>query len=220
MNTSGWKRREATHFVKRVFSTTCIDYYIPIIASTIAAATILASLTKGRHVMYRLSIVLLASLCMLFAGYSAAQTAPAVRIQPLQIRKAPAVNPAAIRITPLVIAPIADPEAQVQAEMKREQDKRDDISTALAKVSANYSKLTFTPAIGNSCVDPDTTWNPRSGESFVCVGRTTCIGRSSRWSKNRINPCEPGVTIDKCVHSNECKADSLCDVGRQTCVPR
>jgi hypothetical protein len=169
--------------------------------------------------MDRFFKLLLVSAGVLWAGHAAAQTPAVPRINNLQLKTAPLVAPAAnpVRLAPGVVVPL-DAEAQVQAEIKRQQKKRDDISAALAKVGANFSKLTFTPATGNSCVDPDTTWNPRSGESFACIGMTTCIGRMSRWSKNRFNPCEPGVVIDSCVISDECKSGSLCDVGAKTCV--
>lgn len=172
--------------------------------------------------MDRFSKLLFVSVCMLFAGHAAAQTPPVNQINTLQLKRvAPVVNPAAVsRVTPAVIALPVDAEAQVQAEMKREQKKRDDISSTLARVGASFSRLTFTPVTGNSCVDPDTTWNARSGVSFSCAGMTTCTGRASRWSKNRTNPCEPGVVIDSCVHSDECKAGSLCDTGAQKCVRR
>lgn len=165
--------------------------------------------------MNRCTRLLSVSLWMLWAGSAAAQPAPTPRIDMLQLKKAP--NPAAARLAPGVVVPV-DAEALVQAEIKREQKKRDEINAALAKVGANYSKLTYTPATGNSCVDPDTTWNPRSGESFSCSGMTTCIGRMSRWSKNRTNPCEPGVVIDSCVISDECKGGSTCDTAAKKCV--
>lgn len=152
---------------------------------------------------------------VLLAGHALAQTAPPPRINTLQLKK---VTPAVL-VAPGVLVPI-DAETQVQAEIKRQQKYNSDISSSLAKVGANFSRLTFTPVTGNACVDPDTTWNARSGESFTCAGRTTCIGRMSRWSKNRSNPCEPGVVIDSCVISDECKAGTLCDVGAKTCVPR
>ena len=168
--------------------------------------------------MHRFSNMVLVSIGMLIAAHAAAQVPPPARINNIQLKKAAPVNPAAIlRVAPGVALP-ADPEAQVQADIKRLEKKRDDISSALAKVGANYSKLTYTPATGNSCVDPDTTWNPRSGESFSCIGMTTCIGRMSRWSKSRSNPCEPGVTIDSCVITDECKTGSVCDTGAKKCV--
>lgn len=173
--------------------------------------------------MYRFSRLLFASLWLLMAGNAPAQETATAPIKVLQLKKMPATTaqplatPAAVpRLAPGVLA--MDPEAQVQAEIKREQKKRDQINAALAKVGANYSKLTFTPATGNSCIDPDTTWNPRSGESFTCTGMTTCVGRMSRWSKSRTNPCEPGVTIDSCVTSDECKMGSTCDTGKKQCV--
>jgi hypothetical protein len=171
--------------------------------------------------MDRFAKLLFVSLSMLFAGSALAQATQATRINTIPLKNpAPAVNPAAIsRIAPAVIALPADAEAQVQAEIKRQQKKRDDISSTLAKVGANSSKLSYALA-ANSCIDPDTTWNARSGESFSCVGRTTCNGRMSRWSKSRTNPCEPGATIDSCIHSDECKTGSLCDTGAQKCVPR
>jgi hypothetical protein len=175
--------------------------------------------------MDRFCKVLFVSACVLFGGNAVAQATPAARINTIQLKNAapaaqvaPSSNSAAIsRVAPGIAIPV-DAEAQVQAEIKRQQKKRDDISNALARVGANFSKLTYTPATGNSCIDPDTTWNPRSGESFSCVGMTTCIGRMSRWSKNRSNPCEPGVTIDSCVISDECKAGSVCDTGAKKCV--
>jgi hypothetical protein len=162
--------------------------------------------------MNQLFRVLFVSIGLLLAGQATAQMAP------IQLKKPPVVANPAVLQAPLKLVLPADPEALVQSEIKRLQKKRDDISAALAKVGANYSKLTYTPATGNSCVDPDTTFNPRSGESFACVGMTTCIGRMSRWSKNRFNPCEPGVTIDSCVTSDECKGGSVCDTGAQRCV--
>jgi hypothetical protein len=172
--------------------------------------------------MDRIFKLLFVSLWVLFAGSAAAQT-PVPRITPLEIKKplpagmiAPIATPS--RAVPAGVTLAVDEEALVQAEIKRQVKKRDDISSALAKVGAAYSKLTYTPVTGNSCIDPDTTWNARSGESFTCSGMTTCNGRSSRWSKNRFNPCEPGVTIDSCVVSTECKGGSVCDVPAQKCV--
>jgi hypothetical protein len=168
-----------------------------------------------RVLMTNFSRLFLLSVWLFMAGNAAAQQTQGAPLKGLQINK---INPAVAppRLAPGVL--VMDPEAQVQAEIKREQKKRDQINAALAKVGANYSKLTYTPVTGNSCVDPDTTWNARSGETFTCSGMTTCIGRSSRWSKNRTNPCEPGVTIDSCVISDECKSGSTCDTGRKMCV--
>ena len=176
--------------------------------------------------MNRFTRLFLVSLCVLWANGAAAQPTPTPRIDMLQLKKSTApnpnlpstVNPAAVsRLAPGVTVPV-DQEALVQAEIKREQKKRDEISAALAKVGANFSKLTYTPVTGNACIDPDTTWNARSGESFSCSGMTTCIGRMSRWSKSRTNPCEPGVTIDSCVISDECKGGSTCDTAAKRCV--
>lgn len=165
--------------------------------------------------MGRFFNTLLVSAGMLIAADAAPQAVPVARINAIQLKNAaPVVNPAVVTR----IAIPLDTEALVQAEIKRQQKKRDDISAALAKVGASYSRLTYTPATGNSCIDPDTTWNPRSGESFSCVGMTTCIGRMSRWSKNRFNPCEAGVVIDSCVTSDECKGGSVCDTGAKKCV--
>src|SRR3954462_5076819 len=106
--------------------------------------------------MNRCTRLFLVSLWMSWAGSAAAQPAPTPRIDMLQLKKGtvPAPNPAAVRLAPGVVVPV-DAEALVQAEIKREQKKRDEINAALAKVGANYSKLTYTPATGNSCVDPD-----------------------------------------------------------------
>ncbi len=173
--------------------------------------------------MEKICKLLVISACMLFAGHAVSQPAPTPRIAPLQLKTAPpainTVNPAVItRIAPGAATLAVDPEGQVQAEIKRQVKKRDAISVALAQVNSNFSKLTFTPVTGNSCVDPDTTWNARSGESFTCSGLTTCIGRMSRWSKSRTNPCEPGVSIDSCVITDECKTGSVCDTGAKKCV--
>ena len=176
--------------------------------------------------MNRFTRLFLVWLCVLWANGAAAQPTPTPRIDMLQLKKSTAPNPnppstvnpaAASRLAPGVTVPL-DQEALVQAEIKREQKKRDEISAALAKVGANFSKLTYTPLTGNACIDPDTTWNARSGESFSCSGMTTCIGRMSRWSKSRTNPCEPGVTIDSCVISDECKGGSTCDTAAKRCV--
>lgn len=176
--------------------------------------------------MDRFCTMLCVSMWFLLAGHAAAQTAAPPRINTLELKKvtpgvliAPSADPSAARLAPGVAVPL-DAEAQVQADIKRQQKFNADISSSLAKVGANLSRLSFTPVTGHSCIDPDTTWNARSGESFTCVGRTTCIGRMSRWSKSRTNPCEPGVVIDSCVISDECKAGSLCNVGAKTCVPR
>lgn len=115
-------------------------------------------------------------------------------------------------------APPQDTEALVQAEIKRLQQDRDRITKTMANVGENYSKITYTPDIGNSCNGPDSTWNPHSGEIYQCTGLTTCMGRLSRWSKNRTNPCEPGVVIDSCVVSSECKLGSVCDTAQSKCI--
>lgn len=173
----------------------------------------------------RAALKFIVAMSVLAAAHAAAQPVPAQPVKPLQLKNmapilkvAPVQNPATVsRVNPGVTLPV-DEEAQVQAEIKRLQKKRDDISAALAKVSSNFSKLTYTPVGSNSCIDPDTTWNIRSGESFTCVGLTTCNARMSRWSKSRTNPCEAGVTIDSCVISTECKSGSVCDTGAQKCI--
>lgn len=138
------------------------------------------------------------------------------KVAPPVVKMAPNADAASvIRLAPGVVL---DPEAQVQAEIKRQVKIRDSLNSTLAKVGSNYSKLTFTPVTGNSCIDPDTTWNARSGESFACTGLTTCNARMARWSKSRTNPCEAGVTIDSCVISDECKSGSVCDVGAKRCI--
>jgi hypothetical protein len=174
--------------------------------------------------MFRILRLLMVPAWMLVAGHAAAQPAPPAPVKPMQLKNitplkvVPMANPAAApRLAPGVTLPV-DEEAQVQAEMKRQQKMRDQISATLAKVGSNFSKLTYTPVGSNSCIDPDTTWNVRSGETYTCVGQTTCTARMARWSKSRTNPCEAGVTIDSCVITDECKTGSVCDVGKRTCI--
>ncbi len=170
--------------------------------------------------------VLAASVFFFMAGNVTAETPPAIRagtiqqIKPSASQPAPAATRIAPAVNPSALAPqkVVDTETQVQDEIKRLKKQRDDIVNATAKVGASFSKLTFTPVTGNSCVSDDRTWNSRSGESFACAGATTCNARAGRWSKNRFNPCEPGVVIDSCVTSNECKAGSVCDTSKSICV--
>ncbi|MES2320050.1 MAG: hypothetical protein V4631_21435 [Pseudomonadota bacterium] len=171
--------------------------------------------------MDKLTKLLFISVCMLFAGNAVAQATPVARINTLQLKNTPpVVNPAAVSRLGQVAIALPLTEEQVQAEIKVQRKKNDDVSNAIRKVDASFTRVNSTPATGNSCVDPDTTWNPRSGESFSCSGLTTCNARSSRWSKNRFNPCEAGVAIDSCIHSDECKTGSICDTGKQVCVRR
>lgn len=178
--------------------------------------------------MDRFSRMLLVTLGMLFAGHVAAQTTPPPRINTLQLKPmpapvklAPGVNPAAVsRLAPGVPLPV-DPEAQVQAELKRLKKQRDDVNSSLAKVGANYTNLANTAGpSAHACLDESTTWNKRTGETYACAGATTCTARWSRWATGRSNFCEPGVIINSCLNSDECKAGSLCDTGKKTCVPR
>lgn len=203
---------------------------------------------KGEGKMGRFSETLVALAIAIYAGNAAAQVPkpapgaiklqtapanmPAANNAPHQVqpKAAPPVSPPPVAQTPAPIAgpapataPVAvnappDNESLIQAEIKRLEKNRDRINATLAAVGANFSKLTFSPATGNSCVDIDVTWNPRSGESFACQGMTTCIGRMSRWSKNRTNPCEPGVVIDSCVTTGECKPGFVCHTGLSTCI--
>jgi hypothetical protein len=179
--------------------------------------------------MIKASQLILVSACLLFAGAASAQPAqPAQppRINALQLKTMPApaarlqtVNPAATsQAVPSGVTLHPDEEALVQAEIKRQIKKRDDLNATLAKVGANYSKLTYTPVGSNSCIDPDTTWNVRSGETYTCSGQTTCRARMARWSKSRNVPCETGVVIDSCVITDECKTGSVCDTGAQKCI--
>ncbi len=181
--------------------------------------------------MAKLFKTMFALIGIFLAGNAVAQMAPITPINPIPLKKvAPTATapvhpttglrtaPSAIKPGSVAVTPQLDAEALVQAEIKRLQKKRDDISKALAKVGANYSKITYTPVTGNSCIDPDTTWKSRSGVSFSCVGMTTCNGRASRWSNSRTNPCEPGVTIDSCVVSDECKGGSTCDPSIKKCI--
>lgn len=167
----------------------------------------------------------MAAMCALLTGSAMAQPAQIAPVNPMQLKKVtpgvsvtPLVVPNNVsRIAPGVTLPV-DPEAQVQAEIKRLQKQRDAINRALAQVGSNFSKLTYTPVTGNSCIDPDTTWNARSGESYVCTGMTSCTARMARWSRSRTNPCEAGVTINSCVISDECKSGSVCDTGAKRCI--
>ncbi len=111
-----------------------------------------------------------------------------------------------------------DRETLVQCELTRLREIRDRVVKTTAAAGSAYSKLTFTPVTGNSCIDENTTWNLRSGELYECLGLTNCQYRGARWSKNRSMPCEPGVVIDSCVLTSDCKAGHTCDTSQKRCI--